>query len=434
MKKILIVLCMLSCIISTAFAQFETLGKVYDTDNSPLPTNLLKMVAIDAQQNKWIVTKEDGLAVLHADNETWTFYNTQNAPFPSNKVTDIALDHTTGNIYVLFKSELLVLNNDGDWKSYVGPLPTATATTLAVDQQGNTWIGTLWDGLFQLTADEEWITHTSNNSALVSNMVTSLYVDKNDVKWITTINGVSALDNSGVWTTYLKNPSTIIYGTLVDEQDNVLFKTLDGLQILKTDGTWQTIVTNNSCLSTNDVQHLALDTKGGLWLGSGSLGTQQGKGFVYIRSLEKNDCIYINVSNSQLIVDDIRYMIFDEDGNLWLTTSNENTKEGGLFVLSMQDVSNITTVQETTLPLLQLSASPNPSSNYINISYQLPKAEHVYLQLYDLNGRLIRSLVAQHQNQGTQHIGLSTGELPKGIYYCRLSTNQQQVQQKIVIQ
>ena len=63
---------------------------IYDTDNSGLPDNYVRCIAIDNNNNKWIGT-DVGLCMFNGTN--WTVYNTSNSGLPDNDINCIAIDN-----------------------------------------------------------------------------------------------------------------------------------------------------------------------------------------------------------------------------------------------------------------------------------------------------------------------------------------------------
>ncbi len=68
---------------------------------------------------------------------------------------------------------------------------------------------------------------------------------------------------------------------------------------------------------------------------------------------------------------------------------------------------------------------PNPFGQFTIINYQLPKPVRATLSIYDLSGRVVRSLVDEEQEPGYYSVawdlrGVSGEHLPSGIYFCRL--------------
>ena len=65
---------------------------------------------------------------------------------------------------------------------------------------------------------------------------------------------------------------------------------------------------------------------------------------------------------------------------------------------------------------------PNPFSDLTTISFRLPSAEHVLLELYDSTGRRIRTLADQTFEQGTHRLEMESDGLTPGLYSYRMKT------------
>ena len=76
--------------------------------------------------------------------------------------------------------------------------------------------------------------------------------------------------------------------------------------------------------------------------------------------------------------------------------------------------------------------SPNPLESTSLIQYTLNQNSPVTLQILDLSGREMLILVDEYQQQGEQHIIFNTGDLPSGIYFCVLKTNNEKQTKKII--
>jgi hypothetical protein len=77
---------------------------------------------------------------------------------------------------------------------------------------------------------------------------------------------------------------------------------------------------------------------------------------------------------------------------------------------------------------------PNPFQSQTTILYTLDKPQHVILELIDLQGRIIQTLIHTDQSAGLHQIRLEANELPGGVYLCRLTTETSSRYQKLVLQ
>ena len=81
---------------------------------------------------------------------------------------------------------------------------------------------------------------------------------------------------------------------------------------------------------------------------------------------------------------------------------------------------------------------PNPFASFTAISYELPSAGPVSLEIYDITGRLVRKLVDATQPAG-RHTAMWDGKdeasrkLGSGIYFSRLSTESRTLSNKMLL-
>jgi hypothetical protein len=81
-----------------------------------------------------------------------------------------------------------------------------------------------------------------------------------------------------------------------------------------------------------------------------------------------------------------------------------------------------------------LSFFPNPATDQIALSYSLDKPSVVEIQLYDINGRLVSTLLKQTTQTGEQHYAAALpAELGKGIYTLTLLVDGQPTVKKLMI-
>jgi Secretion system C-terminal sorting domain/Dockerin type I domain len=76
---------------------------------------------------------------------------------------------------------------------------------------------------------------------------------------------------------------------------------------------------------------------------------------------------------------------------------------------------------------------PNPFNPVTNISYTLNKAGHVSINVYDVRGRLVETLVSGYRSADTYHQTWDAGNTASGIYYYRLSVDGKVVDTKRMI-
>ena len=81
----------------------------------------------------------------------------------------------------------------------------------------------------------------------------------------------------------------------------------------------------------------------------------------------------------------------------------------------------------------EISIYPNPVSSLIVVSYSLSEKTNVSLNIYDLIGNQVSSLVNKEQGKGENKIEFNTEKLNNGIYFCKLQAGSSSMTKKIVV-
>jgi len=76
---------------------------------------------------------------------------------------------------------------------------------------------------------------------------------------------------------------------------------------------------------------------------------------------------------------------------------------------------------------------PNPFRRATTIRFFFNQPEQVTLQVFDLNGRLVATLLDRQMNRGDHTLQLAAPSLPNGIYIYRLQAGTQTQQKKLVV-
>jgi hypothetical protein len=76
---------------------------------------------------------------------------------------------------------------------------------------------------------------------------------------------------------------------------------------------------------------------------------------------------------------------------------------------------------------------PNPAYQYTMIEYAVPEACYVKIQLYDVSGRLVESLVNDRVNPGYYQLKINTKKFASGVYFCSMETEEFGKVKKIIL-
>jgi len=245
----------------------------------------------------------------------WIVYNTSNSGLPDNSVSAIAID-AQGNKWIGTLGGLAKFDGSS-WTVYntSNGLPNDWVLAIAIDG-GNKWIGT-GGGLAKFDGSSWTVYNTSNG--LPNNNVRAIAIDGAGNKWIGTYGGLAKFDGSS-WTVYNTSnglPNNIVNAIAIDGEGNKWIGT-DGGGVAKFDGSsWTVYNTSNSGLPSNFVRAIAIDGGGNKWIGTyGGLAKFDGSSWT----------VY-NTSNSDLPSNYVRRIAIDGLENKWI-----GTEVGGLAV------------------------------------------------------------------------------------------------------
>lgn len=76
---------------------------------------------------------------------------------------------------------------------------------------------------------------------------------------------------------------------------------------------------------------------------------------------------------------------------------------------------------------------PNPFNAVTAISYDAPSAKWVNISIYNVLGQQVATLIHEMSSQGSHSVLWNAGDLPSGIYFCRMEGNGFEQVRKIVL-
>jgi hypothetical protein len=119
--------------------------------------------------------------------------------------------------------------------------------------------------------------------------------------------------------------------------------------------------------------------------------------------------------------------------------ANNNGRNSGDYIYTTTFTSNLITTGIIDDPFSGLPSHPG-MSNYPNpfnavtvISYSLPASGHVNLEIFNLRGQLVETLVNDIQSAGEYNITWNANNMPSGLYFYRLSVNDLSVSNKMIL-
>ncbi|MDR3060295.1 MAG: hypothetical protein LBU84_19425 [Prevotella sp.] len=132
--------------------------KTYNSKNSKIPANSVRVITGDKQGNVWIGVSTDkhdniGGVVMITPESKWTVFTMKNSKLPSPTVSDIKFEGINDEIIWICTGNFLVRKESDNWEIYDNTnsfIPKNYVSTLAIDRDGNKWIAT-YSGLIFTT-------------------------------------------------------------------------------------------------------------------------------------------------------------------------------------------------------------------------------------------------------------------------------------------
>lgn len=110
------------------------------------------------------------------------------------------------------------------------------------------------------------------------------------------------------------------------------------------------------------------------------------------------------------------------------------------YALSLQDISGLAVASVNPIAARDFPAEygldqnyPNPFNPSTSIRYRLPVAGHVRLEVYDLLGREVATLVNEREAGGSYSVQFNASGLASGVYICRIMSGRFVQSQRMIL-
>ncbi|NBC27001.1 MAG: T9SS type A sorting domain-containing protein [Bacteroidetes bacterium] len=114
-------------------------------------------------------------------------------------------------------------------------------------------------------------------------------------------------------------------------------------------------------------------------------------------------------------------------------TIAKSTGESPRFVITAQTAVSIDKPGELPAELSLNQNYPNPFNPATVISYDLPEQSHVTLDVFDITGRKVATLVNEQRSAGTHEVTFDASNLSSGTYIYHLDTSQGSVTRRMTL-
>lgn len=242
-------------------AKFDGVNwQLFNKENSPLPSNSVSFIAIDSLGNKWIATSDSGL--IKYTGTQWIKFNKSNSAIPTNSIWSLTIERDT-IVWIAAWADGIIKYNGTAWIKYDdtnSPLTSNKSNFVKIDNAGIKWIGIDYGPLYSFD-NTNWKIHAKPplSTPYINNFTKALAFDKDWNKWLAAYRspeggisgrGLISILKDTLWTFYDSSDVgfrfiTMYHGITVDKNNVKWTTTRDGL-LRYNDTTWFLFSKNNS--------------------------------------------------------------------------------------------------------------------------------------------------------------------------------------------
>ncbi|MBW6513512.1 MAG: hypothetical protein K0B87_02015 [Candidatus Syntrophosphaera sp.] len=382
--------------------------QVINTSNSNLPSSPLYCQVESADGVQWI----GGFAGLYRfDGENWSYLET---PGTYHQIWDMALDQS-GNLWLATRYDGLIKYDGNEFTQFTSdnsPLPNNLTAAVGVDSQNRVWLATQRNGLFRLDGGT-WTSWDTSNSILPSNYLLSLSVDELDQVWVGAYNTASesglvriAGDN---WTLYDTSNSGLPSNAVTEVvylNGAHWISTSQGLACLS-GNEWTVYNTDNSSLPHDVVTGLAAGLEGALWVS-----TQYGG----LARYADGAWTVFGSQNSGLASNICKHVCVDATNRLWIGHYYDG--------ISVYTGGQVSLQEEFQIPVPSFVRTwPNPFTDRICFGIDEPKGS-IEITLFNLRGQKVGEWNFPARPEIVLDLNsLAVPDLPNGVWLWKVSTS-----------
>lgn len=392
---------------------------ILNEGNSNIPALPVDM-DFDEDNEAWMATSE---GLLHYDRENFTLYNSSNSPMLVNQVNGIAVD-SDGDKWIGTHGGGLVHFDGNAWEVYNSSnsgLPSDTLSEVEVDESGNKWISLVGNGLVSFDGSS-WVHYHQGNSGLTHDLVLSISLDLEGDLWAGTLGGAVEFDGDD-WELYTSANSGLpedgIYQIENDDNGTTWVGTGYGLTLASFDGTdWTLYDETDSEVLEEMVTGIAVEYPGKIWVST------QGSG---VLAIEDGELTEYRSGQTPLPNDLVSGIYIDEWYNKWMISD-------GIAIYRSEGVP---VTEHPEQKSFSQRAHPNPFRERTRFEFELPEARKLRLRIRDVHGRIVRHFVDRKKGAGEQRLiwdGRNENgmRVPDGIYFYEGRVGEERFSGKLV--
>lgn len=114
---------------------------------------------------------------------------------------------------------------------------------------------------------------------------------------------------------------------------------------------------------------------------------------------------------------------YNEKGMVWIAGSWGSLFKNRTWISEVQSPDSLR-IPDTPGPVAEAFVYPNPSRDMVSIDFELTQSQVINIELFDLNGRLIKTLMNEHAGLGRYLFSFSSAPLATGMYIIQVMGEQ----------
>jgi ligand-binding sensor domain-containing protein len=412
----------------------------YTTENSGLPDNFIRSIAVAQDSAVWVAT-DSGLAVFK--NDTWKVFNTGNG-LSGNQLKFISfLQGIPPRLWVgtNYGVTILSINSAIDIIDYEyinqanDSILSNTVLAIELDTLASSWIGT--DKGLSIITDSGIYNFNEENGLENSYVNTLELMPDNWVHVGTAGGGVSRLKYNGIdavtsasriiakWSGLA---SDSVFDAYITDDTLRWYATTQGVSThhgvdTKDINNWWIYNTYTSNIIDNYVRSIIRDRDGNMWFG-----TRKG-----ISELSTDKSTWQSYTEADgLVSNNIFDMKIDKENNFWIATDSGLSK----LTITTSAIAEYNQSQPESFDMQP--AYPNPFNMSTTLKFQLHKLSSIKISFYDINGRLVNTILNSKLMPGSYKINwngknAAGNYVTSGVYFAVISSSSQKSFLKLVL-
>ena len=400
--------------------------KHYFTGNSEILNNLPYTVTADNRGNIWI-DYLGRVTIQKYDGSSWQTYTVEDSNYFNAEFTPVCNEDSNK---IWQGHDIILLFRGKNWAGVFSDKKSMISDYVQLDAKGNLWIVDA-NGIIEKYDGQQWHFLTPDSIGIAFSAAEKIAFDYDDNMYISTDIGLIKFDGTE-WSLLPENViGSVIYATFSFDPSGTLWIGTLGNGLIKYEDLQKTVYDeSNSDLPDNTIQDLDFDQAGNLWIATQDYGL--------IKFDKNNTWEIFNRSNSGNSSDFlIMEMEIDINDNVWFLSEWDGLcvfREGGIIYPS-----SITYNHQNTPSDFQLFQNyPNPFNPETTISFSIPQNGQVSVKIYNITGRLIRTLADDYRTAGSHRLtwhgrNENNIDVASGMYICQVKYQNRVLNKKLLL-